>query len=294
MRYLEPVHLARLRGLRWSLRRFASAGLHSGGHRSRAKGRSQEFTEHREYVPGDELKTLDWKVYARKDRFFVREHHEERNLRTYLLMDASGSMAFRGAARRTPKWEYGCHLAAAVSFLALSRSDAAGLLTFSDRTLEFRPPRARMEALADLDRALEATVPQGATRLPEVLRSFAPTLARRSLLVVVSDLLGRPSETVEVLKTLRSRRHELWVLQVLDPAERDLDLEGPVLFKSLEGQPELRCDVLQVRDAYRREFERAQRLYESSFRTSGIAYEAFFTDLPWEDALARFLSRQAV
>jgi len=79
-----------------------------------------------------------------------------------------------------------------------------------------------------------------------------------------------------------------------DPAERDLDLEGPVLFKSLEGQPELRCDVLQVRDAYRREFERAQRLYESSFRTSGIAYEAFFTDLPWEDALARFLSRQAV
>jgi uncharacterized protein (DUF58 family) len=292
MKYLDPVDLARLRNLRLSVRRLSAAGAQAGSHRSRTRGRSQDFSEHREYVPGDEIKFLDWKVYARKDRYFIREFQEERNLRTYVVVDGSGSMAYRGAASRPDKWTYGCHLASAAAYLVLARSDAAGLLAFSDKAPALVTPRARMQALNSIDGALAELSPAGPARLPDVLRRFAPGLGRRSLLVVVSDLLGsEPEKNLEVLKALRTRGHELLVLQVLDPVERDLDLGGPVLFKDLEGPLELRCDVEELRAAYRREFERGQRVYESSFRTAGIAYDVMYTDKPWLDAFARSLAR---
>jgi uncharacterized protein (DUF58 family) len=291
VRYLEPVHLARLRAVRLSFRRFASAGAQTGAHKTRVRGRSQEFTEHREYVPGDELKFLDWKVYARKDRYYIREFHEERNLRAYVLMDGSGSMAFKGDPKRPTKWDFGCHVAAAMSYLILARSDAAGLMTFSDRQLTFLPPRARMQTLEEIDRTLERHVPQGPTRLPEVLRAFAPAVSRRSLLILVSDLMSPEEETITMLKALRARKQEILVLQVLDPVERDMDLEGSILFKDLEGTRELRADVDELRAAYKQAFAHRQRLYESSFRAAGIGHEVLTTDVPWEEALARYLTR---
>lgn len=294
MKYLEPVDLARLRNLRLSIRRLSASGPQSGSHLGRARGRSQEFSEHREYVPGDELKFLDWKVYARKDRYFVREYQEERHLRTYVVVDGSGSMAFRGAPGRPDKWTFACHVAEAAAYLVLARSDAAGLLAFADGPPSLLTARGDLRALEDIDRLLAAASPGGPARLPDVLRRFAPSLPRRSLLVVIGDLLGPPEANIEVLKALRSRGHEVLVLRVLDPVERDLDLEGSVHFKDLELPLELRCDVPEIREAYRREFERASRSYESSFRSAGIGFDTLSTDAPWLDAFVRSLSRQGL
>ena len=262
----------------------------SGAHQSFLRGFSQEFASHREYVPGDELKFLDWKVYARKDRFFVKEFHEEKSLRTYILVDASGSMAFADGGRPA-KWDYACRLAMGTAYCVLARSDAAGLMCFSDKASSFLPPRGSLIHLELFDGALARLEPKGPTRLAGVLGEFAAALPRRSLLVLISDLLGAPASTLSVIKALRAQKHELVVLQVLDPSERDLPWDGPVQFQDLEGAGELRLEAGAVRDAYRDAFQRMLRLYESTCHGSEIGYETCYTDRPWEDALTRLLGR---
>lgn len=291
MKFLDPVSLAKIKNLRFQFRRLVVEGHLSGVHRSAVRGFSQEFAEHREYVPGDELKFLDWKVYARKDRFFVKEYHEEKSLRTYILVDASGSMGFSSAGR-PPKWDYACRLAVGMAYCILARSDAVGLMCFSEKASAFLPPRSQMFHLEFLDGVLGRAAPGGPTRLAKVLSEFAAGLPRRSLLVVVSDLLGDPEGNLALFKALRAQKHELMVLQVLDPDERDLPWEGPVQFKDLESAAELRCEVGPLREDYRQAFQHMLRLYETTCHGSEVGYEACFTHRPWEEALTRFLGRQ--
>jgi uncharacterized protein (DUF58 family) len=290
MRYLDPVALAKLRGLRLELRRLAAEGASAGRHRSLVKGLSQDFAQHRAYVPGDELKALDWKVYARQDRYYVREFTAENVLTTQILLDASGSMRF-SAEGRPPKFERACELAMAIGYLVTSAGDAAGLTTFSDRVLKRLAPRSALTQLEAMDSILSGTQPAGETDLGRALERAASDFRRRSLIVLISDLLGEPERIAQTIKSLKSRRHELLVLHVLDPQERDFDYDGPTVFESLEGQPELFCDAGALRAAYRKEFERLLKLYEGTFQRGDIAYAAFFTDRPWDEALGRFLTR---
>jgi len=289
MRYLDAVALAKLKNLHFDIRRHVAEGHLAGRHRSLRRGFAQEFAEHRAYAPGDELKRLDWKVYARKDRFFVKEYQEEKSLKTYLLLDASGSMAFCSGAR-APKWDYACRLTMALAYLVLAEGDAAGLLTFDTAEREFLAPRRGLAHLETMDRTLEGRRPGSETDLGSVLRRCAARLPRRSLVFLVSDLLGDARSILTLVKAFRARRHEVFLLQVLDPCERDLDFEGPVVFESLEDASRLRCEAALLRPAYRELFSRQQKLYQASFDGSGIRYAAFYTDAPWEDALSRFLS----
>ncbi len=291
MKYLDPVSLAKIKNLRFQFRRLVVEGHLSGAHASAVRGFSQEFATHREYVPGDELKFLDWKVYARKDRFFVKEFHEEKSLRTYILVDGSGSMGFAGAGR-PPKWDYACRLAVGMAYCILARSDEVGLMCFADKASTFLPPRGQMPHLEFVDAGLAALQPAGPTRLAGVVREFATRLPRRSLIVLVSDLLGDPEGNLALLKALRAQKHELMVLQVLDPDERDLPWDGPIKLRDMETGGELSCEVGAVREAYREAFQRMLRLYESTCHGSEIAYEACFTSRPWEETLTRFLGRQ--
>jgi uncharacterized protein (DUF58 family) len=290
MRYLDPVALATLRNLRLELRRLAAEGASAGRHRSLVKGLSQDFAQHRPYVPGDELKTLDWKVYARQDRYYVREYISENALTTHILVDTSGSMAFSAGDRR-PKFEYACKLAMAVAYLVLQGGDSAGLTTFSAGAGKRLAPRSSMSHLELMDGLLSEISPAGETDLGGALERAAAAIKRRSLVVLISDLLGDPERVLKVVKSFKARRHELLVLQVLDPQEREFDYDGPTVFESLEGQPELFCDPSALRAAYRSEFERLLKLYESTFHRSDIAYATFFTDTQWELALGRFLTR---
>ncbi|MFH1726023.1 MAG: DUF58 domain-containing protein [Elusimicrobiota bacterium] len=291
MRYLDPVVLARLKNLKFDLRRHIVEGHLTGRHSSARRGFSQEFAEHRTYVPGDEVKHIDWKVYARKDRFFIKEFQEEKSLKTYLMLDASGSMGYRGAGPE-PKWELACRLSMCMAYLVLARGDAAGLLTFDTGRRDFLPPRQRLAHLELMDGVLDRTRPGGETDLGRVLRRIVGSIPRRSLIVIVSDLLGDAKRILETVKAFQARKHRILVMQVLDPTERDLDLDGPVLFEAMEGDGTLRCEAALLRRAYREAFERQQRLYQASFHGSGIHYCVFYTDAPWDPTLARFLARQ--
>ena len=293
MRVLTPEVLTRLKNFKFDLRRHRVEGHLTGRHRSFKRGFSQEFAQHRSYVTGDDLKHLDWKVYARKDRFYVKEFQEEKSLKTYLMLDRSGSMGYRGAGDES-KWEYARRLTMSMAYLILSQGDAAGLLTFDTERRDYLPPRQRMTHLELMDAALADSKPAGETELAGVLGGIVGSLPRRSLIVLISDLLGDAERILETLRVYGARRHRLVVLQVLDPTERDLDLDGPVLFEGMEGGDSLRCEVALLRDAYREAFHRQQKRYEASFHDTGVHHAVFYTDEPWHRGLARFLARQSV
>jgi uncharacterized protein (DUF58 family) len=290
VRYLDPVALATLRNLRLELRRLAAEGASAGRHRSLVKGLSQDFAQHRPYVPGDELKSLDWKVYARQDRYYVREYTTETALTTHVLLDVSGSMGFSAGGRR-PKFEHAAKLAMAVAYLVLQGGDAVGLTTFAEGPKRLAPPRSSLTHLELMDTILAETVPAGETDLGRALERAASDIKRRSLVVLISDLLGEPERILKVVRSFKARRHELLVLQVLDPQEREFDFDGPTVFESLEGQPDLFCEAGALRQMYRAEFDRLLKLYEGTFHRSDVAYAPFFTDTAWELALGRFLTR---
>lgn len=290
MRYLDPVSLAKLKNLTLELRGFAVEGMVSGRHQSLWKGFSHDFAEHRPYVPGDELKALDWKIYARQDRFYIREYKAENVLTTHVLVDASGSMNFCAGGRQS-KWEHACRLAMAMAYLTLAKGDAAGMMTFDVEPRQSIPPRASFRHLELMDSALAGGGPKGETNLSYVLEQAAARVRRRSLVILISDLLGDAEAIIKVIKAFKARRHELLILQILDPQERDFEYQGSAMFESLEGGPPLFCDADALRASYRREFERFLKGYEVSFHRCGAAYSTFFTDRPWEHALGQLLNR---
>jgi len=290
VKYLDAVSLAKLRGLKLVLRRFASEGQTSGRHRSALKGFSRDFAQHRPYAPGDALKDIDWKALARLDKFFVREYAAESMLQTQILVDASGSMAFAASGRES-KYDHAARLAAAMAYLILEQGDAVGLTVFDTEPRARLSPRASLAHLEQVDSTLAAAAPRGETELGRCVERAAAALKRRSLVILISDLLGDPETTARVVRSLRARRHEVMALQVLDPRERELDYHGgPVSFESLETGERLVCDPDALRVQYRAELERMLRLYESSFQGSEIRYQLFYTDQPWDKALGRFLS----
>lgn len=284
MRTLGPVELAKLRSLSLPLRRVVAEGRSSGRHRSRWRGPSHEFAQHRPYTPGDELKSLDWKVFARQDRFYVREYQAEQSLNAMVLLDASGSMGF-GA-----KWEAARGLAMALSYLVLAEGDEAGLTIFDVEPRETVPARSSFAQLELLDETVQRAKPGGETALPDVLERAAARLRRRSLVIVVSDLLGDAERVLSVARALKARRHELLVLQVLDRAELDFPYDGNVVFEGLEGG-ELFCDATSVAALYRAELARRLRLYEATFHRCDVIYGLFTTDRPWVETLTRLLAR---
>ncbi|MBI3554580.1 MAG: DUF58 domain-containing protein [Elusimicrobia bacterium] len=292
MRYLDGVALAKLKNLRLDLGRLATEGHSTGRHRSLFKGLSHDFAQHRAYVPGDEIRAIDWKVYARQDRFFVREYKAENILTTHVLVDASGSMAFC-AGGRLPKWEHACRLAMAMSYLILAKGDAVGLALFDTAPRELIPPRASFSHLELIDAALAARAPEGETDLSVVLERMAARIKRRSLVILISDLLGEPERIMKVVKAFQARRHEVLVLQVLDPQEREFDYRGPTVFEGLEGRRELFCEADALRGLYRDEFERCLKAYEATFHRCEISYAAAYTNVPWDLNLSRFLTRLA-
>lgn len=292
MRLLDAVALAKLDGLRLGGRALPAEGAAVGRHKSPRKGYSRDFAQHRPYAPGDEVKALDWKVYARQDRYYVREYRAESLLTVHILADASGSMGFAEGGREM-KWERARRLVAALAYLALAQGDAAGLTLFDEIPRRTLPPRAALSQLELIDAALWRRAPGGETGLAGAIDSCAARLKRRSLVVLVSDLLGDAEAVAGAVRRLKARHHAVLVLQVLDPQERDFMYEGPAVFEGLEGGPPVSCDATVLRAAYRAEFDRRQRLYERAFHGCEAPYGIFYTDRPWDEGLARLLSRLA-
>jgi uncharacterized protein (DUF58 family) len=297
-RYLHPEAIARIARLELRAKGVVE-GLLAGLHKSPYKGQSVEFLQHREYIPGDDLRRVDWKVWGRQDRLTVKEFEEETSLRVTLLVDGSASMDYRTVAAdrssspaRPSKFETAATLAASLAWLALSHGDAAGCTVFDDRIRRGVPPRSRKTQLSEICDLLEAPRNAGPSDFQPVLTSLAKTLPPRGMVILVSDLLGDRDGILRGLRLLENRGHDIAILQVLDDDELDFPFEGPTRFAGLELPAELACNPRALRDGYLEALEAF--LAEVRRRAADVRadYTLVRTGEPPAAALVRFLARR--
>jgi uncharacterized protein (DUF58 family) len=283
---LNPAEVAKLGGIE-IVAEGVVEGFLSGLHRSPFRGFSVEFTEHRAYQPGDELRYLDWRILARADRLFVKQFEEETNLRAMILMDASRSMAWRGAPDRLTKREYAERLAAALGLILLRQRDATGLITFDDAVREVVPARVKTGQWRRLVRGIMATPEGRGTAAETALRHVTSLLVRRGLVLLLSDLLLERDLTLTALRYLRHRGHQVVVLHLMDPAERELAGPPEVRFRDPESKVSLVVRPRELARAYRDTVQREIAAWRAACRRHGIAYHDILTDQPFGLALRR-------
>ncbi len=289
---LDPAMVARLSHLDVRAR-LVVEGFIAGMHRSPFHGFSVEFAEHRPYMPGDPLKNLDWKVWARSDRFLVKQYTEETNLRCHLLLDLSGSMAFRSARASMSKLDYARSLAAALAYLMLQQQDAVGALLFADRPLRYVPARAVRSHLDVLLRTLSEAEPAGRTRLGPVLHELAERIKRRGLVVLCSDLMDRPSEVLRGLQHFRHRHHEVVVFHVCDPDEIEFPYTDATTFVDMESGERMTTEPWEIARRYRERFSAWTEHYRRQCREQRIDYVQLDTRTPFDQALLAYLEKRA-
>ena len=286
--YFDPLVLARLSNL-YLKSRWVVEGIMSGIHRSRSKGFSVEFEQHREYSPGDEIRRIDWKALGKFDRYFIKETEDETNLRAYLILDVSASMDY--TSNGITKFAYGCILAASLAHVIIKQQDAAGLVTFSDRIESFIPPRARRGYLMEILRALEGITPSGETSVGKILQEVAGKMNRRGLVILISDLLDEPESILEGLHLFRFKGNDVIVFHLLDPAELELPFEGNILFEDME-QVDLKvtADPKAIHRVYTKVVEEFIERIRKDCQERSIDYQLLTTSIPLDHALVSYLS----
>ncbi len=246
-KHLRPEVISRVARLEIQARQIVE-GFLSGGHRSPYFGQSVEFVQHREYVPGDDVRRIDWKVWSKTDKVYVKLYEEDTNLRTTLIVDLSESMRFGSGA--TTKYDYGCTIAATLAYLLLRQQDSVGLVAFDEGIRTKVPPHSKHTHLNDILVALETEEPKQKTDMLDVLRHVAEEQGRRGMIVLVSDLLVPRPGLFKGLKLLRHRGHDVLVFHVLDDEELDFNFAGTTKFEGMEELGNVVCDPRSLRDGY--------------------------------------------
>jgi uncharacterized protein (DUF58 family) len=288
---LDPAVLARLGDLRLRVRAITE-GLLTGLHKSPHHGQSVEFAEHKEYAPGDEVRLIDWKAYGKFDKYYVKKFEQETNLRAYLVVDASGSMGYRGDPGRMTKLEYASAMAASLAYLLVRQQDAAGLVLVAGEVRSALPPRATAGHLMPFVHALEAARAEGPTDLGEAVDWVMQHAPRRSSVLVFSDLFDREERVLRRIAQLGKRRHEVTLFHVLDPAELEFPFEDPTLFLSMEDGRQVEANGRDMRRGY---LELLGRWLEETRRTaleSDVDYALCRTDAALDEVLLPFLARR--
>lgn len=289
-RFLEPEALARVKNLSMVARGVVE-GFISGLHASPYKGFSVEFAEHREYVPGDDPRHLDYKMLARTERLYIKQYEEETNMRVQVLLDTSGSMNYRHEARIT-KLEYGCYLTAVLSYLMIRQQDSVGLTTFDTEIRLDMPARSSPRHFNEMMRQLEAIQPGGETNIAETLHRLANRFKRRCLIVLISDLYDEPEEVMRGLHHFRHRRHEVIVFHVFDKAELEFSFKDTIAFHDLETDERIQIDPAYVRDAYLEQIREFTETYRRECAESQIDYIMTDTSVPYDFMLSRYLAKR--
>jgi uncharacterized protein (DUF58 family) len=285
--FLDPATLARLGTLELKARTVVE-GFLSGLHRSPFKGFSVEFAEYRQYLPGDDLSTIDWKVYARSDRYYVKKFEEETNVDCYLLMDVSASMGY--ASRGLSKLRYGSMLAACLAHLMNRQRDAVALTTFDEAIVAMLPPSARPGHLRSILVTLDTLVPGRRTDVSKPLHLLADGIRKRGLVVLISDLLDEPEHVIDGLRHFRFRGSDVIVFHLLDPAELTFPFERAARFRDIELGDELMAVPSVVRQQYLDALNEAVARYRQELGSAGIDYQLIDTSTPLEFALMSYLS----
>ena len=274
-------------------------GFVAGKHRSPHKGFSVEFAEHRPYVAGDDLRNLDWRVLARKDRYYIKQYEEETNLRATLLVDASGSMGYTGTesatvdGKKLSKFEYAQYLAACLSYLLIGQADAVGLTTFDTKQRTYLPARSRASQVRLILEELDRTKPGGETGLADIFHDIAERIPRRGLVIILSDLFDDPEQLIKALHHFRHCRHEVLLFHIMAEEELRFPFESFTHFKNLEQvAQDLAIDPKTIRASYLDRVREFLRTIENGCGRLQVDYVPMNTKVPFDRALSEHLSRR--
>lgn len=288
-KYLDPQMLAKLQGLELRARSIVE-GYVSGVHRSPFHGFSIEFAEHREYSPGDDLRFVDWKVFGKTDKIYLKQYEEETNLVSYLLLDTSESMRYQSEGTPLSKLEYAQCVAAALSYLVLQQQDSVGLATFDSEVRSLVRPSSNPSHFKQLVHVMEHAEPQRKTRTGPIFHDLAERLKRRGLVLILSDLFDDVQSMLAGLKHFRHRRHDVIVFHVLDPAELDFPFRQTTLFRGMEQLPDVLTDPHALRQAYLAEFGKFLQAVRKGCRGQRVDYVLLRTDQSLEVALSSYIA----
>lgn len=288
-RYLDPIVLAKVRGLELQARLLVEGYL-SGMHKSPYHGFSVEFAQHREYVPGDDIKHIDWKVYGRTGRYYLKQYEEETNLICWLVVDTSESMQYASGA--VSKFDYAAMSAAALAYLILNQQDSVGLATFDDQVRHILKPSSQPSHLREIAQLLNRGPSREKTRIASIFHDLAERVNRRALVMIFSDLLDDVSELMKGLRHLRYNKHEVVVYHVLDPAELDFPFQEATLFRGMEQLPDLLTDPRSLRKGYLAALQEYVTELEQGCRGQDVDYVPMRTDQPLGVALSSYLAHR--
>jgi uncharacterized protein (DUF58 family) len=288
-RFLDPAVVSRLATMELKAR-LVVEGFIAGLHRGPYRGFSVEFAEHRAYMPGDPIKHVDWKVYAKTDRFFIKQFEEETNLRAYVVVDSSASMGYGSSAMS--KLEYGSLLAASLMYLMIKQQDSVGFLAFDTKVRRFIPPRATRSHLHLLLGELGRQHPGERTNVGAALHDLAERIQRRGLIILISDLQDDTEKVLSGLRHFRHRKHEVLVFHVLDPAELGFPFEGEVVLRDLETREEIHTEPWRVRERYQGAVRQWLLDYRRRCRESAIDYVPAETSTPYDSLLLSYLQKR--
>jgi uncharacterized protein (DUF58 family) len=286
-KYLRPEVINQV--ARLDLRaKFIVEGFLAGLHASPYQGFSVEFSEHRKYVPGDDLKDLDWNVYAKTDKYYLKKFEAETNVTGYLVMDLSASMAYTYRQELT-KFDYAICLAAALGYLMIHQQDPVGLVTFDTRIQASLPPRSKRTQLGTMLAILANLKPSGATDIAHCLHQLAALIRSKSLVMLFSDLLTDPKPVLESLHHLRHRGNEVILFHILDEAEVHFPFDGVVEFEDVEVHDKLTLDAKSMRGDYLQSLKEFQELYRTECAKANIDYVSMDTSVSFDRALMQYL-----
>ncbi|MCG3125972.1 MAG: hypothetical protein CHACPFDD_00800 [Phycisphaerae bacterium] len=289
-KYLRPEVIARLRGLELRARSIVAGNI-SGRHRSAYHGFSVEFAEHREYTAGDDLRHIDWRLFGRKDRLYVKQYEEETNLRCNILLDVSRSMDYGAGGQN--KFDYACTLAASLAYLLIHQQDAVGLLTFDHEVRQRLAATSGRPQLNNVLSVLNDSRPDSRTDVRRLFHQLAEELRRRSMAILISDLLTDIDDVILGIEHIQAARHELIVMHVMHDDEWEFPFVDNVFFEGLEDQAELLADPQSLRSAYLEAVRRFAARVRAACLDHGVEYVAINTRDPVEYALSGYLARRA-
>ncbi|QDS99432.1 DUF58 domain-containing protein [Adhaeretor mobilis] len=288
-RFLHPEAIRRIGRLEIRARHIVE-GFMSGMHRSPYFGQSIEFLQHRQYSPGDDLRHVDWKVWAKQDKLYVKQFEEDANMRTTLLVDVSKSMQYGSGPLN--KYEYAATVAVSLAYLLLKQHDAVQCLAF-DETIRARTPlRSSNNHLRAIVQALDASTPENKTDPGGIFRELAEQSPQRGMMVIVSDLLGDVESTLRGLRLLRQRGHDVLLLHIMDDDELDFPFDGPTRFEGLELPRHFNCNPRALRDGYLESLEQFLSTLRHGCARDAVDYLLVRTSDPLDAALAKFLTRR--
>lgn len=290
IRFLEPTVLSKISGMELRARTVVEGFIY-GLHRSPYRGFSVEFAEYREYTPGDDTRFIDWKVYARSDRYYLKEFEEETNLNCYILLDVSGSMSY-GSTGLT-KLEYASYLAASLGYLIFQQKDGVGLMTFDQEIRQFIPSKNKRGHLLSILRYLDNVSGSNKTELSMPLHQIAESVNRKGLIILISDLLDDPGSVLDGLEHIRFRHHDLILFHVMDETELDFPFQNATKFLDLEGTSQIMAIPSLVRETYMKNLNEHIERFKKGCGQLQIDYQLLNTSQPLDFALFSYLARRS-